>query len=260
MEFTFTDEQDQLRATARDFLTRSADRAYTRAMLDDDRGFTPEVWAQVVEMGWTGVLVPEALGGLGLGMVDLLPILEEMGRVPFAGPFLSSTVAATRAAVLLGLDDRAAALAAGTVRGAIALDESGHGDVVDRVRCRASRKTGHWVLDGQKPVVVDGHTANFVLVAARTQEGLGTFVLEGDDLAGRVEPVPTWDLSRKVARLDVRGLRAQPVGPDGDHTAIWRRVADDTSVALCAELIGSMEAAQVSSRAAARPWSPSFVR
>jgi len=239
MEFTFSDEQDQLRGAVRAFLDGQAPGSYMRAMLDDPRGVTDDVWRQVVELGWTGVLIPESAGGLGLGLVDLVVILEEMGRSLFPAPFLSSAVLATLASRALGLEDRLSSLAVGATRGTVALDEEGHGDVVDRVRTRASRKTGRWLLTGEKPVVVDGHTADWVLVVARTQVGLGTFVIE----APKAELVPTWDLTRKVARLVLDGTPAEPVGPEDDHTAIWRRVVDDACVALCAELVGSMEAA-----------------
>jgi alkylation response protein AidB-like acyl-CoA dehydrogenase len=218
---------------------RDCPPAYWRAQLEDERGFTDEVWAQVAELGWCGLLVPEEAGGLGLGLVDLVVVLEEMGRTPFPGPFFSSAVQATLAARALGLGDRLSALSSGSARGSVALDEQGHGDVVDRIRTRASRKSGRWLLHGEKVAVVDGHTADWVLVAARTQEGLGSFVIEGP----RAEYVPSWDGTRKLARLVLDGTPAEPVGSDGDHTAIWRRVADDSAVALCAELIGSMERA-----------------
>ena len=240
MEFTFSDEQEALRDAVRSFMERDCPPTYWRPLLDDDRGFTDDVWAQIVELGWTGLLVPEAHGGLGLGMVDLVVVLEEMGRTPYPGPFFSSAVQATLAARGLGLDERLAGLASGAARGTVALDEPGHGDVVDRIRTRASRKSGRWTLTGTKAAVVDGHTADWVLVPARTQEGLGTFLLEAPDATF----VPSWDGTRKIARLELDGVRAEPVGPEGDHTAIWKRVADDSAVALCAELIGSMEAAQ----------------
>lgn len=240
MEFAFSAEQEQLRQTVRAFLERQSQSGYTRSMLEDERGFSDDVWQQVVDLGWTGVLVPENQGGLGLGLVDLVVIMEEMGRALFPAPYFSSAVLATSVARRLGLDDRLASLAVGATRGTVALDEAGHGDVVDRVRTRASRKTGRWLLEGVKPVVVDGHTADWVLVAARTQQGLGTFLIEAPD----AELVPTWDGTRKVARLVLSNTPAEPVGPDGDHTALWRRVVDDAGVALCAELVGSMEAAQ----------------
>ena len=95
-----------------------------------------------MELGWTGLLVPEDLGGLGMGLVDMAVVLEEMGQVPFPGPFLSSAVFATIAARHLGLDEQLRSLAAGATRGTIAVDELGHGDPVDRIRTRAKRKGG----------------------------------------------------------------------------------------------------------------------
>jgi alkylation response protein AidB-like acyl-CoA dehydrogenase len=240
VDFTFSDEQEALRQAARDFLERESPSAYWRAMLEDERGFSDEVWSHLVELGWTGLLVPEAQGGLGLGMVDASVLMEEMGRVPFPGPYFSSAVCATLAARSLGLHELLEGLASGATRGSVALEEAGHGDVVDRVRTRATRKSGHWRLQGRKSVVVDGHTAHWTLVAARTQEGLGSFLLEAPD----ARPVPTWDLTRKVAMLELDGVPAEPVGPAGDHTSLWRRIADDASVALCAELVGASETAQ----------------
>jgi len=244
MEYTFSDDQDQLRSAVADFLARESPPAYWRPLLDDERGFSDDVWSQLVALGWTGLLAPEHAGGLGLGLVDLVVVMEEMGRIPFPSPYFSSAVQATLAARALGLGDRLASLVAGETRGAVAIDEPGHGDVVARIRTRASRKSGRWTLHGIKAAVVDGHTADWILVPARTQEGLGTFLVETSALDPRVlTPVPGLDLTRKIARLDLDGVRAEPVGPPGDHTAIWWQVADDSSVALCAELVGSMEAA-----------------
>lgn len=239
MEFTFSDEQEALRQSVRAFLASQSPSAYWRAMMEDERGFRDDVWQKLVELGWTGLLVPEAQGGLGLGMVDCVVVMEEMGRVPFPGPFFSSSVFATLAARALQLDDLLVSLARGETRGTVALEETGHGDVVDRIRVRASRKSGRWRLSGVKSVVVDGHTADWTLVAARTQAGLGTFLVE----ATNAERVPTWDGTRKIARLELGDVVVTPVGPEGDHTAIWRRVVDDAGIALCAELVGACERA-----------------
>lgn len=238
MEFTLDDEQLALQSTARRFLADHAPSSYVRAMIEDDAGFTPEFWQQLVDLGWVALLVPERYGGSGMGLLEMMVVLEEMGRRPLPGPFLSSAVLATLVARNLDLDDRLSALASGVTRGTIALDEEGHGDVVDRIRTRASRKSGSWRLTGTKPVVLDGHTADWVLVAARTQQGLGTFVVEHP--VG--EPVPSLDVTRRLARLEFDDTPAAPVGPDGDHTAVWRRTADDAAVALAAELLGTMEA------------------
>ncbi|MGH9188144.1 MAG: acyl-CoA dehydrogenase family protein [Acidimicrobiales bacterium] len=239
MEFAFTAEQEDLRRAVRAFLARESPSAYVRAMIDDEVGVTDDVWDKIVALGWTGLLVPEAHGGLGRGLVDLVPVLEEMGRVPFPGPFFSSAVLATLAAARLEEVDLLAQLASGAIRGAVALEEQGHGDPVDRVHTRARRKGADWVVTGHKPLVLDGHTADWVIVVARTEEGLGSFLIE----APRGEPVPTMDPTRKAARLELEERRAVPVGPRGDQTAIWRRVVDDADVMLSAELVGASDAA-----------------
>jgi alkylation response protein AidB-like acyl-CoA dehydrogenase len=239
VEFTFSEEQEDLRRTVRDFLASESPSGYWRTMMEDERGFTDAVWRKLAELGFSGLLVPEAQGGLGLGLVDAVVVMEEMGRVPFPGPFFSSAVLATLAARALHLDDRLASLARGATRGTVALEETGHGDVVDRIRTRASRKSGRWRVSGTKSIVVDGHTADWALVVARTQSGLGTFLVEPPEATA----IPTWDGTRKIARMVLDGTPAVPVGPEGDHTAIWRRVVDDASVALCAELIGACERA-----------------
>ncbi len=228
MEFALDDDQQALQATARRFL---ADRA-------DARQWDDGLWQQMVDLGWVGLLVPEEFGGAGMGMLEMMVVLEEMGRLPLPGPFLSSAVLATRAAAALGLGDRLSSMAAGVTRGTVAVDEDGHGDVVDRIRTRASRKSGAWLLTGSKSVVLDGADSDWVLVAARTQQGLGTFLVERP----HAERVESLDVTRSIARIDFDGTPAEPVGFDGDHTAIWRRVVDDGAIALCAELLGTMQA------------------
>jgi alkylation response protein AidB-like acyl-CoA dehydrogenase len=223
VDFTFSDEQDELRRTVRGVVERGG-------------GFD-----ELAELGIVSLLVPEEHGGGGAGLVDMVPVLEELGRALVPGPFTSSAVFATIASLRLGLADQLTSLASGTTRGTIAVDEQGHGDPVDRVRTRATRKAGRWYLTGVQPVVPDGDAADWVLVPARTQSGLQTFLVE----APRGTPVESWDLERRVARLELDERAAEPVGPDGDHTPIWRRIVDDCTVAVCAELIGSMERANL---------------
>ena len=186
------------------------------------------------------MLVPEAHGGLGLGIVDAVVVQEEMGRALFPGPFFSSAIVATLAARALGLDDQLAALAAGTERGTVALDEAGYGDPIERVHVRAAGRGTRYKLDGVKPMVLDGCTADWVLVPARTREGIQTFLVERPCDA---QPVASLDVTRKFARFEFDQTRATLVGPPGDHADIWRRVADDAAVLLAAELIGVSEAA-----------------
>ena len=239
VDFTFSPEQEALRRTVRAFLSRPGAAAYYRDMIDDERGFTGEWWGAITELGWPGLLIPEESGGTGLGMVDLVVLQEEMGRVAVPGPYLSSSIASTIAALHLGADDLLAGLAGGERRGTLALEEPGHGDPLANIRAGAAGDGGAWVLEGSKEVVLDGHSADFAIVAARTPEGLAAFVL--DDPAGELEP--SLDVTRKTARIDLAGRTARRIGPDGDQTAVLARIRDDIAVALCAETVGASERA-----------------
>jgi alkylation response protein AidB-like acyl-CoA dehydrogenase len=242
MDFTFSAEQGALRDAVRSFLATEAPMSYVRRMAEhDDVGITPELWNRMVDLGWTGLLVPESLGGLGLGIIDAVVVQEEMGRALFPGPYFSSAIVATLAARALGLDDRLAALAAGGERGTVALDEAGHGDPLERIRVRATGRGSRYRLDGVKPMVMDGVSADWILVPARTRDGLQTFLVAVE--AVEPQPASALDITRKFARVEFAQTRAVPVGPPGDHAHLWRRVADDAAVLLGAELIGVSEAA-----------------
>jgi alkylation response protein AidB-like acyl-CoA dehydrogenase len=143
------------------------------------------------------------------------------------------------------VDDVLEDLAAGRRRATVAVEEPGHGDPLRTIRARATRATregadgADWVLEGTKPLVLDGANADFAFVVAHDGDGLATFLLESPD----GEPVPALDVTRKLARLELDGRRARRVGPAGDHGALWRRILDDVNVALCAELVGTSERA-----------------
>ena len=201
-----------------------------RQLADDPAGITPELWTRLVSLGWTGMLVP----GEGAGLLEMCVILEQMGRVPLPGPFFSSAVMATLAARALGADDLVAGLASGEKRGTIALQEQGHGHPLASVRARARRKGSGWVVTGHKPIVVDGHTADWIIVVALAEEGIRSFLLASP----KAEAVPCLDPTRKLARLVLDEEPVVPLGPHGDQTVLWRRVLDDVAVALAAELVG----------------------
>ena len=121
----------------------------------------------------------------------------------------------------------------------VALGEQGHGEPLDTVRTRARRKGAQWVLSGAKPAVVDGHTADWAVVVARSEEGVRSYLLEfespGVAAGARAELVPSLDPTRKLARLVLDEAPVVPLGPPGNQAAVWRRVQDDVAVALAAE-------------------------
>jgi alkylation response protein AidB-like acyl-CoA dehydrogenase len=234
VDFTFDAEQVALRDVARQALERAVDANTLRALVDEETGTTEALWNQLADLGWTGLLVPESHGGAGTGLLEMCIVLEQMGRLPLPGPFFSSAVLATLAARALGADELLGPLASGEQRGTVALQEMGHGDPVSTVRARARRKSADWVVSGDKPLVLDGHSADWAIVVARSEEGVRSFLLEHPG----GEPVPTLDPTRKAARLVLDERKVRPIGPSGNQAALWRRVLDDVGVGLASELVG----------------------
>jgi alkylation response protein AidB-like acyl-CoA dehydrogenase len=240
MDFRFSEEQEALRASVRDALSGWLPRERLFAAIDDGATLPPGRWEEMAALGWTGLLVPEEHGGAGCGLVDMTVVCEEMGRLPLPGPFLSSAVMAVLAAKALGATDLLRGLADGTTLGTVALDEAGtHGDPIAAVATRASADGDGYVLDGLKPVVLDGARADVVIVVARDDDGVAGFLVED----APAEVVPGLDPTREVARVVLASTPARRLGPAGDQTALWRRFVDDAGIMLCAELVGACDAA-----------------
>ncbi len=239
MDFTFSAEQEALRDVARSFLAAQAPPAYVRAMIDDERGVTEELWDRISQLGWPGLLVPAQHDGAGLGILEAVVVAEEMGSLPLPGPWLSSAVCGTLVARHLGDTVLLPRLAAGTQRATLAVEETGTRDPLDEIRCTARQRGADWLLDGVKPLVLDGHTADVAYVVARDADGLAAFAVDGP--AG--ELVPSLDVTRKVARLVLDGRPARRVGPAGDQRALLARIIDDIGIVLCAESVGACDRA-----------------
>jgi alkylation response protein AidB-like acyl-CoA dehydrogenase len=237
VDFTFEEDQEALRATARAFLAEVVGPRL-RTLIDggDAPAAVEELWLRSVELGWPGLLVPSSHGGAGAGMLEATVLCEEMGALPLPGPWLSSAVAATLAAVHLGDAAALPHLAAGTRRATVAVEETGGRDPLDAIATTARPEGDGWRLDGLKPLVLDGDSADLAYVVAREPGGgLATFAV----VDPAAEPVPGLDVTRTLARLVLAGRPARRVGPAGDQRAVWARIVDDIGIALCAESVGA---------------------
>ncbi|MCE2391461.1 MAG: acyl-CoA/acyl-ACP dehydrogenase [Proteobacteria bacterium] len=245
-DIQFTEEHEQLRAVVRKFLEDRSPEAAVRAQMVSERGYDPEVWKQLAqELGLVGLAIPEQYGGAGYGFVELAVALEEMGRALLCAPFFSSALLATHA-ILLGGDDAAReellpAIAAGESLAAVALFEPGGDWDLDSIALEARSSDGGSRLSGRKTYVIDGHGADVLLVAARTESGLGLLRVAGDAPGLKSEPLPTLDLTRKLALLEFEDTPAVPLGDAGDATPLLRRVLDLAAAGLAAEQAGGAQ-------------------
>ncbi|HEX6787378.1 MAG TPA: acyl-CoA dehydrogenase family protein, partial [Acidimicrobiales bacterium] len=173
MNFAFSEEQEELRKTVRSFLESKSPESEVRRLMDTEDGYDPAVWSQMGEqMGLQGLAIPEEFGGSGYSFVELGVVLEEMGRALLCAPYFSTVVLAANTLLQSGDDaakkDFLPGIAAGETIATLAYTEpSGKWDE-SGVTMEATQQGDGWVLNGTKMFVIDGHTADLVIVAART--------------------------------------------------------------------------------------------
>ncbi|MGH2789199.1 MAG: acyl-CoA dehydrogenase family protein [Actinomycetota bacterium] len=242
----FTAEQEELRDGARRFLNEKSDSEQVRALMESDEGFDEAVWKQMAELGWLGIAIPEDFGGLGYSFVEQFVLLEEMGRRLLVAPFISTCVLAAPAIELAGDDAQRRSLltpiADGSRRAALAVTEpSGRWDA-DGITFRAISTGDGWTLEGKKTHVIDGHTADLLVVAARTEgrgtDGITLFTIDGTAPGVSRRALSSLDETRKYAEIDFSGARAEPLGAPGSGWAALTKVLDRAAVAIAAESIG----------------------
>ena len=245
MSLTFTPEHEELRQTVRRFLAEKSPITAVRKTMTTDAGFDDAVWSQMAEqIGLQGLIVPEAHGGAGMGAAELAIVMEEMGRVLLCAPFLS-TVLATQALLLAGSDaaqkDLLPGIAAGTTRATLAYVEPGGDWEPSAAKTTAKQDGSDWKLDGEKAFVLDGHTADVLLVTARTSDGLSLFRVDAGAPGVERTALPTLDLTRKLANVSLKGAPATRIGAAGDVTPAIERAVQWAIAALAAEQAGGAQ-------------------
>ncbi|MGD8831718.1 MAG: acyl-CoA dehydrogenase family protein [Pseudomonadales bacterium] len=247
MQYTFTDEQEQFRDMVARFVTDRSPSTEVRRLMETEDGFDPAVWAQLGrELGLTALQIPEAYGGAGFGPIELGIAMEELGRGLVCVPYFSSAVLATKLIMEAGSEaDRSAllpGLADGSQRGAFALVEADGSWEPAAVTTEAVADNGGFLLTGTKRYVIDGHTADFLLIAARSPEGLGIFKVDAGSPGLSVSVAPAMDPTRKLADVVLTGAMGERLGNEPDATAAIEATMDLAAVALANEMVGGAQA------------------
>jgi alkylation response protein AidB-like acyl-CoA dehydrogenase len=261
MNFGFSEEQELLRATARKFFENECTSAFVRARMEEPDGVTGEFWTKLAEQGWLGLVYPEEYGGSGLGFVDMVVLMEEMGRASMPGPYLSTVLQGGLAILEAGSaaqkKDWLGRIATGQAKVALAVVEPSARWDAAGVTTVAREAGGGFVISGTKLFVLDAHTADAVVVAARTREGreaapvgarpedgVSLFLVPRGTAGLTTRLLPTMDQTRKLCEVkldDVRvGADALLGRTDGAWPAI-ERVVRRATVALCAEMCGGAQ-------------------
>jgi alkylation response protein AidB-like acyl-CoA dehydrogenase len=245
--FGTSEEQEELRASVRRFVTDRAPLSRVRQLMDAgeiDRDF----WAQAgAQLGLQGIAIPEEYGGSGFSFAEQAIVLEELGAGLYGGPYLPSAVLAATA--LLASPDESArqellpGIASGETIAALAFtEEDGSWDPAN-IRLAAAKSGDSWVLDGHKSFVLSGAEATLYLVVAVADGGLSLFAVDAGASGLTAAALPALDQTRNLARLDFDAVPARLIGSPGDATAILDRVLDVAAIALAAEQLGGAQRA-----------------
>jgi alkylation response protein AidB-like acyl-CoA dehydrogenase len=250
MTVTFSPEQSEFREVIRSFLTEKSPESEVRRLMATPEGYDPAVWSQLNDqMGVAGLAIPEEFGGSGFTFREVAIALEAAGRTLLCAPLLSSVIASS---AILASGDAATAkellpgIAAGSAIATVAFTHSGTDWEAQGATASAEQAPGEdsWRVSGTAAFVLDGHTADVIVVPAATPAGLSLLAVRGDAPGLTRTLLPTLDETRKLARLEFQGAPGQLLGGDGRAADAITQVLQLASAALAAEQAGVTEAAK----------------
>lgn len=174
MDFALTEEQEMLKNAAREFVKRHCPASFVREMGEDEKGYSPEMWQEMVKLGWMGCCFPEEYGGIGGNYLDLIVLVEELGRALMPSPFLPTVVHCGLPILAAGTNEQKQEflpkIAQGEIIMSLALTEKSAGYRASGIQVRASSERDDFIIHGNKLFVTDAHVAHWLLCVTRTSE------------------------------------------------------------------------------------------
>ena len=256
MDFGFSEQQDLLRASARQFLERECPPDVVRRLSDDPQGDSADLWQKMAELGWMGLVLPETYGGSGLSFVDLTILMEEMGRVLLPAPFFSSVALGALTLLETGSDEQRQQMLPRLVRGeaniCVALLEADGRYDPRGISMRASIRGNRATLNGTKLFVADAQASDYVICVARTrrgrdpESGVSLFLLDMTSPGITCTPLIGMDQTRRLYELSFARVNVSLEAMLGGRDTAWpslQQALDKATVALCAEMVGGAEKA-----------------
>lgn len=239
MNFDFSDDQKFLRDEARKFLEAQCTTAHVREVLDDDdKSHNEGVWKQIVEMGWLGAAIPEEYGGLGLGMLELCVIAEELGRALAPVPFGSSAYFFAEALKLAGSEEQKTTLlpkiADGSLIGCLAVSE-GPGEIKPG---SIATRFANGTITGKKIPVTDGDIATHAVVLVKDGSGESLVVVDLNQDGVSRQSLKTLEPTRSHATINFDGAKAELLGEAGNGMSLHDQINDRAAVLIAFEQLG----------------------
>jgi alkylation response protein AidB-like acyl-CoA dehydrogenase len=251
MQFSFTSEQEEFRSVLRRFLEDKSPTTTVRRLMATETGWDRAAWQDLnQQLGLTAIHIPEAYGGQGFGFVELGIVLEEMGRALLCAPYFASTVLAATAMVNAGTEsqkrDLLPAIADGSCIATLAFAEPNGEWDASGVQTTATSAAGRFRLDGVKSFVLDGHTADLIVVLARRPgtsgtDGLSFFTVRPDAPGLTRRALQVLDPTRKQALLTLQSVEADLLGDEAAAAAPFARTMTQAAACLANEMVGGAE-------------------
>jgi len=233
MQFGLTESQEFLKNSARKFFAGECPSAEMRRLMETDTSYDATLWSKLTDQGYTGIIFPESYGGVGLGKVELMLLMEEAGRALLPGPFFSTVVLAGSVLDAVGTtghkEKYLAPICRGEVRSTVAILEAGASWNLRDVQLSAVNGK----LNGEKFFVSDAAVADFLIVVARN----GVFVVDSKARGLKISPMSGMDLTRKLSVVEFNNTPADELGSNLNLP----RAFDIATAALAAELVGGMQ-------------------
>jgi alkylation response protein AidB-like acyl-CoA dehydrogenase len=251
MQFSFTSEQEEFRSVLRRFLEEKSPPIVVRRLMETERGWDRDAWYEInQQLGLSAIHIPEAYGGQGFSFVELGIVLEEMGRALLCAPYFASTVLAATAILNTGTEAQKRELlppiAAGETIATLAFTEPNGRWDAGGVEMTATRDGQAYRLDGVKSFVLDGYSADQIVVLARRpgssgEDGLSFFTVRGDTMGLSRRALRAMDPTRKLARLEFRSVPGELLGEQDAAAAPFARTMAAAAVCLANEMVGGAE-------------------
>lgn len=253
MDFSFTEEQEMLRRTARDVLEAECPKALVREMAEDEKGYSAKLWRQMAELGWMGLVFPSEYDGIGGSFLDLVVLLEEMGRACLPGPFFSTVVLGGLTILEAGNEQQKLEflpkIASGDMILTLALTEPQAKYAPSSIAVKAVADGNDYVIHGTKLFVPDAHIADYIVCAARTREGaapedgITLFLVDAKSPGIDYTLLKTiaGDKQCEVTFDKVRVPEENKLGELHQGWAHLEKILQKAAVAKCAEMIGGAQ-------------------
>ncbi len=253
MDFALSEEQEMLKKMARDFLADKCPKTLVREMQKDEVGYSPELWQEMVGLGWMGLALPESYGGSGMGFLELAVLLEEMGRACLPGPFFPTVVLGALPILDIGTEAQKEAylpkIAGGEAIFTLAQIEPDAGLDAASITVRATADKDAYIISGAKLFVPDAHIVDYLLCVARTGEPTKTednvtiFLVDAKSMGISHTLLKTiaGDKLCEVVFDQVRVPKENILGELGKGWRNVQRIMERAVVAKCCEMVGNMQ-------------------